>query len=102
MGLNKLILMAALYSIAGAAMAQNVSYGIQGSSFIVQASNNTNQAKNCHISYTLNYTQFGDPGSQSFNSAFGIPANWSGVVVNHQTTYAASSLRVSDVQWSCS
>jgi hypothetical protein len=80
----------------------SVTYGLQGSAFVVQGSNQGTRMRNCNISYTLDYVEFGVAKTRSYSTPFVLYGNWSGVAVQNQTTYAASTLRVRDgVQWSC-
>lgn len=75
----------------------NMNYYIQGSSFFVRASNPDNRTWNCSISYTLNYDDFGTPAHRDFSKTFVVNINYNGIVLNHQTTWPASSLTVSNV-----
>ncbi|MEN8505186.1 MULTISPECIES: hypothetical protein [Paraburkholderia] len=84
-----------------AANGQTITYGLQGSSFIAQGTNPTEQGKNCNIAYTISYSQFGTPGQQAFNRAFGMPPHFNGVVVNHPTTWDYTTMSLSNVSWSC-
>ena len=87
----------------GAALASPaITAGVDGSSFIVRATNSEDRGYNCHIDYTLNYVQYDVPGSQNYHDDFFVKAGTNnGVVVFNQTTWAASTLTASGVHWSC-
>lgn len=104
---NKL-LFTGLVGLAGtllsltASASPNIRYGVQGSSFIVYATNDSDRQYNCQITYRLNYKQYGEDGSQNFNQQFVVrPKLQNGVVARSDTSWAASTLVANDVNYSC-
>lgn len=97
---TKLIAVAVILaaSSSGAWAQPQMRYGVQGSSFFVFATNTEDRAYNCSISYTLNYVQYGEPGSQNYNVNFVVAAKiQNAAVVQTNTTWAASTLSASNV-----
>lgn len=97
---TKLIAVAVILTAASStAWAQpQMRYGVQGSSFFVYATNTEDRTYNCSISYTLNYVEYGQPGSQNFNANFVVaPKIQNAAVVQTNTTWAASTLSASNV-----
>jgi len=74
---------------------------LNGSAFLLVATNPSRQAKSCSASYTLDYMEFGEQKSQSFNVPFQVASNSTVTAVNHQTQWAGSGLRYRDVDVSC-
>ena len=71
---------------------------VQGSSFLVYATNNEDRAYNCNISYTLSY----ESGQQNFKAQFYVRPNLqNGVVHRSDTSWNASTLTASNVSISC-
>lgn len=74
---------------------------IQGSGFFVGVDNRESVGYNCNVSYTINYVDFGNPGSQDFQTTTSVSPNGRGDVVTHQTAWAASTLGYSNFSYSC-
>lgn len=79
----------------------NISWRIQGSSFLVEASNNENQAYQCSMNYTLSYVEYGVRGSRPFSSNFELRPHFNGIALQHNTSWAASTLTVDDASYNC-
>lgn len=88
--------------ISSHAFAESVRAYLQGSTFIVSATNSSDVALNCNESHTLSYTQFDEPKTYTGSSNFTIPkqANNMNVVIQ-QTTWAASTLKISSFDYRC-
>lgn len=74
---------------------------IQGSGFFVSANNNENVGYNCNISYTINYTEYGNSGSRSFQQTSYVAPKKSGDVLSFPTAWAADGLGYTDFKYSC-
>lgn len=74
---------------------------IQGSGFFVGVDNRESVGYNCNLSYTLNYVEFGQPGSRSFQTTTYVAPNGRGDVLSAPTSWDASTLRYSGFNYSC-
>lgn len=88
--------------VSGQALSETVRAYIQGSTFIVSATNNSDVGLNCNETHTLSYTQFGEPKTYNSSSNFAIPkqANNMNVII-HQTTWDATTLKIDSFNYQC-
>lgn len=98
-----LVVSVGAFGLEGTAIAAPaIAAGVDGSSFLVRATNLESRQFNCTITYTLDYVEFGDSKSAPYTDNFVVPPQVNNaLVVNHQTAWAASTLTSRDVQWSC-
>lgn len=104
--MKKLIL--GVCSIVGLSLCSQIAYAdpvlyprIQGSGFFVGVDNRENVGYNCNVNYTINYVDYGEPGSRDFRTTTFVSPNGRGDVVTHPTAWAASTLRYSNFNYSC-
>lgn len=90
-----------LFAVSPSSKAQSLNPHLNGSTFVVDASNPTDQLKRCSITYTLSYSQYGQNGSQQYSRQFNLAPHFNGPALIHQTSYSASSLKFSVDQMGC-
>ena len=77
---------------------------VEGSAVVVRARNTSNGGYHCSVHFTLSYVDAeGNPATEDKTGTFDIPKNYSGIVFQYTTDYAASTLRaLGDIKPSCS
>ncbi|WP_146110300.1 hypothetical protein [Pandoraea apista] len=93
-----LLLCAGFATISTCFAAPSLNPHLNGSNFQVDASNTEDRAYQCSITYFLSSSD--NPG-QSYSKTFTVPANWHGTPLLHQTSYAASTIKLSVQQIGC-